>query len=240
VMYLAQKYRNQGMEYLDLIQEGNIGLMRAAELFDPNNEKGANFGTYAKLWINSCMSKAIHRQGRTIMVPIDKSIQIQKLNSLERGYMNQTGNKIPQEELKKAMKMTLEEIDELRSSAWGTLSLSGIAGTDDNSSLEGVISDTTAPSVEEIAINSKVHESLMDELEKMLANSQLSAEERTVIWMHYIEDQTIETISETMSQSTRYVRYTAKRGLKKLQNQFNDDQEQADYFQNMLTAVRHG
>lgn len=242
VFCLAEKYRGQGLDEMDLMQEGNFGLIRAAELYDPNNAKKAEFGTYAAIWIRSSISKAIHRQGRMIQVPVDHSTTLQKMRTIEREHISQTGQKIPEPELLVKMnegrnrKPLIEaDISELRSMEWNTTSYNQEIINSEGRLVElgDYLSDPTEPSVEEYVAQSMDADEIQEMIEKMLANSSLNPYQKEVAWLYFAEGQSVETIASLLSRNQQSVIHTAKAALKKLQFELAEGGSM-DYFRSTL------
>jgi|GEM_PF-3492190 len=230
VFSMAQKYMGQGLDIMDLLQEGNLGLIRAAEKFDPDNKQKSSFGHYAAIWINAKISKGIHRESRTIQVPYDQSVQIQKMRRIEREYANATGRSLSIEELLDKMnegckkKMTMEQLQDLRGMEWEVGSLNKtVESQKDGTVLElgEVIADPVALSVEDTVALRVDTEGLSEVIEKMLANSDLTPYERDVVWLYFAEGQEVGTIAKLLSRDKRSVTKTAQSAIKKLQDQLS-------------------
>ncbi len=242
VFDLAQRYKNKGLDEMDLIQEGNIGLIRAVELFDPNNAKGASFGHYAYTWIRSSISKAIHRQGRSIQVPYDSSVLIQKMHTIERDFKNEHGYDVGDDVLYEEMnngrkkKLTQKQIDELRTMAWDMDSLNREIEGSDGSLLEmgDAVSDPVQAPVEDLVAKMETVPELVDNVAKMLANSCLTLLEKDVVRLYIAEGQDMDTVAQVLNITRRKVNGTSRSAMYKLREQLAQGGE-LDYFRQQFS-----
>lgn len=229
----ARINRAQGVDEEDLIQEGNLALMRAAELFDPYNSAGAQFSSYATRRIRADIAKAVHNMSRTIRIPQDKSFALKSLKKIEERYFEEEGSKIPSIELAAEMNLSLEAVEDLRSIEKEILSLNYDYdnGVDDNPELVNYISDSSSSDFDEKII--KCIDTLMkrDVLQKICDDSGLSEDERELLWLKFAEDQDPENIAKMYALSKATVSRLANVALRKIQKNFENTNKKQHFIQ---------
>ena len=213
VVSVAKRYQNKGLNFMDLIQEGNIGLMKAAQKYDAS--LGFRFSTYATYWIKQSLSRAIMNQSRTIRIPAHMVSAVNMIRKAIKKYEDENDATPTNAEIAKLVNLKEKEVEDIIQMAWGTVSLNSIVGDEEDTELGDFIADEETITPYKSAETAMLRDSIYGLLDT------LSDREAAVIKMRFgLEgnSMTLEEVGKELGVTKERIRQIEDKALKKLRN----------------------